>query len=73
MSILHFPFATITLSFCDTTGEGTVDYRHVKTREQLIAMLGCFMADLMDEEYLSKEEIQAALNTATNENLKEES
>lgn len=72
-NVVKFPRATIVLSFCDTTGEGTIDYRHVQTREHLAAMLGCFMADLMAENYLSAEEIKAVMETAISERKEDES
>ena len=65
--ILDFPKATVTLSFCDHTGQGTIDYRHIETREQLATMLGCFMADLMAEGYLAEKEVRAVMETAIEE------
>lgn len=63
-NILEFPKATVTLTFCDQTGQGSIDYRHVKTQEQLAAMLGVFASDLIAERYISERDLRMIINTA---------
>lgn len=62
--ILDFPKATVTLTFCDHTGEGTIDYRLVKTQQQLASMLGVFASDLIAEGYISEHDLKAIIDTA---------
>lgn len=70
-NIQSFPQTTIVLGFRDDTGDGTIDYRHVQTQEQLAAMLGCFAMDLIAEGYLAEDDIRAVMNTAILEARKE--
>ena len=62
--IMEFPKATLVLQFCDQTGQGSIDYRHVKTQDQLAAMLGVFASDLIAERYISERDLKMIINTA---------
>jgi hypothetical protein len=70
--IEEFPQTTVVLKFREDTGDGMIDYRHVKTQQQLAAMLGCFAMDLISEGYLAEDDVRAVMNTAILEARKEE-
>ena len=70
-NIDEFPQTTVVLKFREDTGDGMIDYRHVKTQQQLAAMLGCFAMDLIAEGYLAEDDVRAVMNTAILEARKE--